>query len=667
METALITRSEEKERRNFAGICIDHTCIRYGIVGNMRKRWHRYRSISSLLLITVIVSACGAASTVIPPHPASTKTRSVFADALAARHLMDIGPTAGTENIHLLISLAHRNEAQLEQLIHDQETPGSASYLHFLTPQQFDQQFGALPTTRDAIKSGLQHAGFTIDPDRFGASVIEADGPATRAEVLFNVQLRDVRESSGRVAHIPTKQPSTPSFLQQNVVSILGLDTTRIGSFSPSASGAQMVCPIEGCATPIPKPTPIIRLSPTPAPTPTAVPGSQYASVGPGQPLSPPPGYTDDTTYLSYGYAPYTYAYDYDVPVQHGFAGSSQFAIGILGDYDVSDSDLSLFYSDMNVYRTGHLYRVGSGSYSEDAREAAVDVETVSALAPGADVYLYLSPNLVANDMTAAMNTVVQQNVVAVLSISFAFCENQGPTGYYESASGMDNAAAQASAQGITVIAGSGDSGGPSYLSGCSSVMAPASSSYVLGVGGTSPDAPDNNQGAAGADAYRPGYQYAWGEPAPAADHPPCAPSFCGTGGGASTHFQTAEQLGACGGSGTTWKCVPDVSFAADIYHAGAGVFQGSLQQLMAGTSFAAPIFASIQAEIDQRQGTRKGNVVGRLYSLWRQYGYGSYTSGHPAIFQDMTAGNSGYAAAAGWDAASGIGSLDGFELSSVE
>lgn len=87
----------------------------------------------------------------------------------------------------------------------------------------------------------------------------------------------------------------------------------------------------------------------------------------------------------------------------------------------------------------------------------------------------------------------------------------------------------------------------------------------------------------------------------------------------------------------------------------------------MSGTSFAAPIFASIQAEIDQRQSTRKGNVVGRLYSLWKQYGYGPYTSGHPAIFQDITAGNSGWAATTGYDAASGIGSLDGFELSSVE
>ena len=87
----------------------------------------------------------------------------------------------------------------------------------------------------------------------------------------------------------------------------------------------------------------------------------------------------------------------------------------------------------------------------------------------------------------------------------------------------------------------------------------------------------------------------------------------------------------------------------------------------MAGTSFSAPIFAAMQAEIDQRQGTRKGNVVGRLFTVWRTYGYGPYAAGHPDIFHDMTAGNNGYQAVAGYDWASGIGSVDGFELSSVE
>ncbi|MDH2910373.1 MAG: S8 family serine peptidase [Candidatus Eremiobacteraeota bacterium] len=355
------------------------------------------------------------------------------------------------------------------------------------------------------------------------------------------------------------------------------------------------------------------------------------------------------------------------MPVQHGFGGSAQFPIGIIVDGDANDSDLSQFYAAMRVNRTGNLIRLGSnnGTSPEGQQEAAVDVETVSALAPASTVYLYRIPSINGGDVVAGMNQVVTDNLVAVVSMSFGGCEKQPYPTYYEFASAEDSAAAQGSAQGITFVAASGDSGGPSNLSGCASVMAPAASSYVVAVGGTSPDAPNNNtSGGAPPDAYRSGYQYAWGQPTPTSADPPCSQNFCGSGGGASTHFQTSEQNNACGGS---WRCVPDVSLAADFYHRAFGVYNGTSEPLAAGTSFATPIFSAIQAEIDQRQGTRKGNVVGRLYSIWDMYGYGAFAPGQPTVFQDITSGSNGYQASAGYDWASGIGSLDGWALSSVE
>jgi hypothetical protein len=78
-------------------------------------------------------------------------------------------------------------------------------------------------------------------------------------------------------------------------------------------------------------------------------------------------------------------------------------------------------------------------------------------------------------------------------------------------------------------------------------------------------------------------------------------------------------------------------------------------------------MFAAIQEEIDQRQGTRKGNVVGQLYNLLATYGYSPFASGQPNVFHDITQGNSGYQAGVAWDAASGIGSPDGWALSSTE
>ncbi len=610
---------------------------------------------------------------------------AAFSEMLQTKQLSDLGAAPASQDVHLVITLAHRDEAGLRQLIAEQRTPGSGEYERFLTPQQFDQRFGASPETRLRVVNALRAAGFDVLAQRLGASVIEADAPAARAEAYFATRLHDVREVTGRVAMIPASPVQVPRALQQGVISIVGLDTTsiqlphrappRIGN--PSRPMVVMPChpgmpciPIP-CGITCPHPTPPV---PQPTPAPTAPPGSQFPQYGPDQPVRPPAGYTDDATYnYSRGYAPYTYAQDYDMPVQHGFGGSAAYPIGFLIPGDVLDSDLQSFYQDMGVDRTGSLIRIDTPGHtvriggSDDQFEATLDAETLSALAPAATIYQYRPPSFSPADIVSAMNVVDQDNSVAVLSMSFGGCEKWGwsypgfwPIDYGGTAA-MGSAAEQGSAQGITFVASSGDAGGPPSLSGCTSVWAPASSADVVAVGGTSPFAPDNNMGAPGAYGYR--YQYAWGQYVPNPGKP-CAQNFCGTGGGASTYFKTDEQLNACGG---TWRCVPDISLAADYYHRGFMVLNGAAIAGANGTSFAAPIFAAIQAEIDQRQNTRKGNVVGRLYSLWRTYGYRAFASGQPAIFTDITAGNTGYAASPGYDWASGIGTINGWALSSVE
>lgn len=110
-----------------------------------------------------------------------------------------------------------------------------------------------------------------------------------------------------------------------------------------------------------------------------------------------------------------------------------------------------------------------------------------------------------------------------------------------------------------------------------------------------------------------------------------------------------------------------DISFAADAFCAGFEVWDGVPGPGADGTSFSAPIFSAMQAEIDQRQQQRKGNIAGRLYALWSTYGYAPFYPGQPAIFYDITQVDTGWKAAAGWDAASGIGTVDGWALSSTE
>ncbi len=63
---------------------------------------------------------------------------AAFSEMLQTKQLSDLGAAPASQDAHLVITLAHRDEAGLRQLIAEQRTPGSGEYERFLTPQQFD-------------------------------------------------------------------------------------------------------------------------------------------------------------------------------------------------------------------------------------------------------------------------------------------------------------------------------------------------------------------------------------------------------------------------------------------------------------------------------------------------------------------------------------------------
>ena len=84
------------------------------------------------------------------------------------------------------------------------------------------------------------------------------------------------------------------------------------------------------------------------------------------------------------------------------------------------------------------------------------------------------------------------------------------------------------------------------------------------------------------------------------------------------------------------------------------------------GTSLTTPIFAAGREEIDQHPGTRKGNVVGTLYTLFRRYGYGSFPGGGN-VFRDIAQEHNEFPTDSGYDWVSRLGSVNLWALSAVE
>jgi kumamolisin len=317
------------------------------------------------------------------------------------------------------------------------------------------------------------------------------------------------------------------------------------------------------------------------------------------------------------GYTPLALANSFNFPVQNGSDGTGHTA-AIIIDSDVADSDLNSFFAYFPIARTGTITREivsGKGAINKDVDETALDTETIGALAPGADVILYLIKELSLADINGAANKIVSDNKAEAVNMSFGGTEIKDKT--------FEAALKKGNAEGITFTASSGDNGSNGGI-----VSWPAVEPEVLALGGT--------------DISYSGGQYVHDQ------------AWSGSGGGVSKKFKIPSyQVGVSGLASTTKRNVPDLAFPAyytDTYVSGAWVN-------LEGTSWSSPTYVALQLEINQVKGKRLGWVNPAIYSVFQ-------TEGYATDFYDVTQGSNGeYNAKPGYDNVSGIGSPIGETL----
>ena len=232
----------------------------------------------------------------------------------------------------------------------------------------------------------------------------------------------------------------------------------------------------------------------------------------------------------------------------------------------------------------------------------------------------------------------------------------------------------QAAAQGITVLIASGDSG----AAGCDSPTATqavsglavngiCSSPYSTCVGGTqfndasSPtlywSATTNPATYGSALSYIP--ELAWNASALTSG----GSALWASGGGSSSIYPKPLWQAGLGVPADGRRDVPDVSLNASVHDGYLFCLNGQFY-IVGGTSAATPSLAGLMALAVQHLGGRQGNVNPTLYGL-----AANEWNGGAAVFHDITMGNnsvpgvSGYSAGAGYDLATGLGSVDAFFL----
>jgi len=286
--------------------------------------------------------------------------------------------------------------------------------------------------------------------------------------------------------------------------------------------------------------------------------------------------------------------------------------------------------------------------------EVMLDVDVAGALAPGAKLVVYFS-TFDEKGMIDILAAVIGDTVnkPQVLSVSWGWDENQPfQNGILWSPAAIDhiNQSFLAAANlGVTICVSTGDDGSEAQIKdGRAHVNFPATSPYVLAVGGTSLKVSNTSSGGQTV------HEVVWND----------GPGS-GGGGGVSDYTPVpAWQAGVVPPSinpgAFAGRAIPDVAANADPA-TGYLTMSGGKLGVVGGTSAAAPLWASLVARINAALGAPVGNFNALLYG----------TFGPGAVLRDITEGNNDtdgllngqFAAGPGWDACTGWGVPDGGAL----
>jgi uncharacterized protein (TIGR03437 family) len=584
------------------------------------SRAHRRGSVSAIALFVLagFPAISGAAPLDRVTRPVDTRQTRIVS---GSRHRLaqpefdqgPVDPGMHMDHILLMVKPSPAQQAELDQLLVDQQNPSSPLYRKWLTPEEFGNRFGLSPGDHSKVVAWLASEGLTVDEAARGRNWVAFSGTAEKVSKSLRTPLRRF-EVDGVTHYANSSEASVPEALSGVAGGFLGLDDFYLRSM----------------AIPVPE-------------------------------------YNSGTLHYL---VPEDYATIYNIAplYQAGFDGTGQ-NIAIVGQSNVLLSDIRAFRTRYNLPVNDPkiiLYSTSDPGFNGAQLEGNLDLEWAGAIAPKANLTYVYGPNAFTATVFA-----VNMNVAPIISISYGGCEVNYAASYYRSI------AQQANAQGITILAASGDSG----AGGCDAqgsqpfatkgrmVDFPAVMPEVTAVGGTqfvegtgNYWATTNSPNFGSALSYIP--EAAWSENSPA--------GLGSTGGGASQFYARPSWQNGPGVPNDQARHVPDISLSAaghDAYYINYLGGNGGV----AGTSASAPSLAGIIALLNQYQVAKGfqaqpglGNINPQLYRL---------AQSAPSAFHDVTAGDNivpcrqgspdcltgsfGYQTGPGYDMATGLGSID--------
>ncbi|MCX4161239.1 MULTISPECIES: protease pro-enzyme activation domain-containing protein [Paraburkholderia] len=601
-----------------------------------------------------LLPAAHPAGAVAQSEARTTSAATGYALGDAANELTNtlVTPLEISQPLHVTVVLKGRNDSQLDTFLREVNQPGSPNYRQYLTPEQFKARFAPTDAQVQAVVEHLKASGFTNISVSENNKLISADGNANNAQSGFHTNLKRFNYR-GKQVFANDSAALVPSSLSSSVESVLGLQNAGvphrlIRRFVPAnaalaSANAEVNTEAKAAA------------------------GSQVA------------------------HQPTDFAKIYDAA---GLPAATNTTVGIItwGDLTQTIADLKTFTTSAKLATVNtKVVAGGKGTLADDGDPSEWDLDSQDIIGTSGGVKQLIFYSAINGDsqdsgltdatLTDAYNKAVTDNLAKVINVSLGLDEASANSD--GSLAADDAVFKQAVAQGQIFSVSSGDAGvyqwstspqgAPGYIGTSSdgstvkttinlskySVSSPASSPYVVAVGGTTLST-TNKTTWAGETVWNEGWAFAdtdqFGDPVDDSVR------IWATGGGVSQYETAPTWQTTALGKTVTKRVVPDVAFDAASGTGALIVINGQAGQQVGGTSLASPIFVGGWARVESAHQNSLGLPTSGFYQTFLT---------DTSNIHDVTSGNNGYGgkgytAKAGWDDDTGFGSLDFTKLSAT-
>jgi subtilase family serine protease len=511
---------------------------------------------------------------------------------LWATQKADRGSTPASNKISVRVYLAGRDAAGLAAYAKDVSDPSSSSYGEYLSAKQTQARFGATKQQVSDVTAWLTSTGLKVTGTN--AHYLTVSGGARAVEKAFSTKLHNYAKG-GKTYHAPDATASVPESLHGAVLTVVGLDN------APRASKA---------ADELPPPDPAFL---------NAGPFSSYYGSTTDKKL--PNAYGSKAPYTIQGYTGKQLRAAYGAKSFTGKGVTVAITDAYASPTIAQDATTYAKRNGDKKYKAGQFSQVLPSNFTIDPvncpdpagwyGEETLDVESVHAVAPDANITYVGASSCLDDDLLDSLSKVVDTHLADIVTNSWGDVEAaQTPA----SQAAYDQVFQMGAVEGIGFYFSTGDDGDFKAATGTKQVDMPANSAWVTAVGGTSLAVGKN-------DKYQ--WETGWGTDQASLtankknwDSLPGAFTSGAGGGTSATVPQPFYQKGvvpdslATANGATPMRTMPDISAVADP-NTGFLIGQtqtqadGSVaysQYRLGGTSLASPVIAGIQALAQEAQ-----------------------------------------------------------------